>query len=249
MDLLQWWNLIFLLPAVAALLYLLLLAIGAIPMEGYDGDIHAHVDTDIDVHADAHLDFHPDAAHAAHAAGEPFLGALSLIGVGRVPLSLVLMSVCFLWGFFGWAGNQVFRSLLGSPALFIWPSLALALVGSTALTRVLAGGLGRLLPAKESYGASARELVGRIASVRYPLSESRGSVQLYDAFGALHDVPARVLPGEAAIPAGERVILWRFDEREGAYFAIQDDAIDGFADSDPRQFRASARSLGKGGSS
>jgi len=223
-DFLQWWNLVFLLPAVAALLYLLLLTLGAVPSEGHDLDVH--LDHGADFHADAgdgHADIHPGSVHAD---SDPFHGALNLIGVGRIPLSLLLMSFFFLWGFFGWVGNRVFSTVIAAPGIFIWPSLALALVGSVALTRLLAVRLGRLMPNTESYGSSARELVGRIADVRYPLTETTGSVQLYDGFGTLHEVPARVLPGELAIPIGERVILWRYDERAGSYLAIQDDAIE-----------------------
>jgi Protein of unknown function (DUF1449) len=95
------------------------------------------------------------------------------------------------------------------------------------LTRFFAARLGRLMPATESYGASTRELVGRIADVRYALTETSGTVQLYDEYGSIHEVPARVMHGESVIPAGERVVLWRFDERAGTYFAVQDDAING----------------------
>jgi membrane protein implicated in regulation of membrane protease activity len=206
MDLLQWWNLIFILPALAALLYLLLLSLGAVPGEGHD------VDADHDWN---------------HGDGDLFHGALSLIGVGRVPLSLILMSLLLLWGFFGWLGNQIFGTVLPSPSLFIWPSLAVALIGSVAFTRVLARGLGRLMPATESYGAGARELIGRMADVRYPLTETTGTVQIHDQHGSMYEVPARVMPGEEAIPAGTRVVLWRFNEQDGAYFAVQDDAIGG----------------------
>lgn len=208
MNLLQWWNLIFLLPALAALLYLLLLAFGALPAEGHDADIDVDVDTDLD-----------------HSAGDPFHGALNLIGVGRVPFSLVLMSLLLLWGFFGWVGNQIFSMVIPSPAGYIWPSLVLALLGSIVFTRFLARGLGRFMPSTESYGADARELVGRMADVRYPLTESAGSVQIYDQHGSLHEVPARVLPGESVIPAGARVVLWRFDAGAGSYLAVRDEAI------------------------
>lgn len=228
MELLQWWNLIFLLPALAALLYLLLLALGALPADGDHGDLHL----DPSLHLDSHdVDFpgelHPgDTVHEVHSGeGDPFRGALSLIGVGRIPLSLLLMSFLFLWGFFGWLANQLFRNVLPSPALFIWPSLAVALVGAGAFTRLFATRLGRLMPATESYGASSRELVGRIADVRYALTESGGTVQLYDAYGTMHEVPARVRPGEPTIAAGERVVLWRYDAGAGAYFAVQDEAI------------------------
>lgn len=220
MNLLQWWNLIFLLPAVAALLYLLLMALGAAPSDGHDADFDLHHDVDVD--GDGHVE-----AGGGHGDGDPVHSVLSLIGIGRIPLSLVLMSFAFLWGFFGWAGNIAFSTLFPAPALFIWPSLLLALVAATVLTRTLAAGLGRLMPATESYGAGAQELVGRMADVRYPLTESSGTVQLYDRFGSLHEVAARVLPGETAIPAGAKVVLWRYSEPAGAYFAVQDEAIDG----------------------
>ena len=207
MDALQWWNLIFLLPAVGALIYLLVLALGALPVEGHDFGVE-------------HDGFE-------HGDGDPFHGALSLIGVGRVPLSLVLMSFAFLWGFFGWLGNRLFSMVLPSPSLFVWPSLVVAFLGAALLTGVLARGMGRMMPATESYGATARDLVGGMGDVRYAVTEQTGSVQVHDRYGTLHEVPARVLPGEPAIPAGTRVVLWRFDDAAGAYLALQDDAISG----------------------
>lgn len=220
MDALQWWNLIFLLPAVAALIYLLILALGALPIEGHD--IHIGVD----LHHG--LDHAGDVHHGlGHGDSDPFHGALSLIGVGRVPLSLVLMSFAFLWGFFGWLGNRLFSMVLPSPSLFLWPSLVAAFLGAAILTGGLARGLGRMMPATESYGATARDLVGGLGDVRYLITAQAGTVQVLDRYGTLHEVPARVLPGEPAIAAGTRVVLWRFDEEAGAYLALQDDAING----------------------
>lgn len=213
-SLLQWWNLVFLLPALAAVLYLLFLALGAIPFEGH------HIDLG---HA-GHLDLHDGLAHD-HADGDPFHGALNLIGVGRVPLSLILLSFAILWGFFGWLGLRLFSMLFPAPEVSFWPALFFALVGAAVCTRLLASGLGRIMPGTESYGAEARELIGRMASVRYPLTESAGTVQIHDRHGSLHEVPARVLPGEATIPIGARVVLWRFDPENSVYFAGQDDAL------------------------
>ena len=243
MELLQWWNLVFLLPAVAALLYLLLLAFGALPAEGHDGDVHVEPGPHVEVHG-AHIEIHPsdlpdDIGHGADT--DPFRGALGLIGVGRIPLSLVLMSFFFLWGFFGWVANQVFSSVLPLPALFIWPSLAVALVGAGAFTRFLAVRLGRVMPSTESYGASSSELVGRIADVRYALTETSGTVQLYDRYGTIYEVPARVMPGESPIPSGARVVLWRYDGGEGAYFAVQDDAIAGIEAFAPQPVKSLVR--------
>lgn len=214
-SLLQWWNLIFLLPALAAVLYLLLLALGALPAEGHELAI-----------GDAgHVELHDGLAHD-HDGGDPLHGALNLIGVGRVPLSLILISFAILWGVFGWLGTRLFSNFFPVPEVYFWPSLLFAFVGAAVCTRLLASGLGRVMPGTETYGAGARELIGRMASVRYPLTESAGTVQVHDRHGSLHEVPARVLPGEATIPMGARVVLWRYDAEGGVYFAGHDDALD-----------------------
>jgi hypothetical protein len=246
MELLRWWNLIFLLPGVAALLYLVLLATGGVGDGDADGDLDAHAD--LDLHAGIGADLDHDLAHGiehvvgegGHAAGgEPhqpggMLQLLSLVGVGRIPLSLLLMSFCFLWALLGWLANQVFGAILRVPALFIWPSLAVTLLGSILLTRYLAIGLARVMPATESYGVGRRQLVGRLADARYPISETAGTAQLHDQYGTLQEVPVRVRPGEPPIAAGSRVILWRYDEANETFLVLPGDEIEAAAAADRR---------------
>jgi membrane protein implicated in regulation of membrane protease activity len=201
-ELLEWWNLIFLLPALAAVLYVLLLAVGAAPVDD------AGFDFDADVEGDGGHDL------------------LSVLGLGRVPLSLILVSFCMLWGIIGWFAVGAFSTIWPQPGTFIWPSLVAALLGAALLTRLMTNVLGRIMPRTESYGAGARELVGRLAEARYAITATGGTVQVYDQHGSLHEVPARVLPGEAPIPAGARVILFRYDDVAGSYLVTQDDAFD-----------------------
>jgi hypothetical protein len=201
-ELLQWWNLIFLLPAGAAVLYVLLLAVGAAPVDD------AGFDFDADVEGDAGHDL------------------LSVLGLGRVPLSLILVSFCMLWGLIGWFAVRAFSTIWPQPGTFIWPSLVVALLGTALLTRLVTSLLGRVMPRTESYGAGARELVGRVAEARYAITATGGTVQVYDQHGSLHEVPARVLPGDAPIPAGAQVILFRYDDVAGSYLVTQDDAFD-----------------------
>jgi len=236
-NVLSWWNLIFVLPAVGALLYLLLLATGTIA--GDTGDVDAGLDADLDP-GDVHGIEHAFSGGGASADGEPaqsggVMHILSLAGVGRAPLSLLLVSFAFLWGFLGWLGNIIFGSVIDSPALFIWPSLALALIGSLVLTRLLAGALHRLLPATETYAVSNRQLVGRLASVRYGVTDSTGSAQLYDDQGRMHEVPVRILPGETPIPAQSSVVLWRYDPDSNAFLVTPEH--------DPHEAVASPRRL------
>ncbi len=225
MSIVAWWNLVFLLPALAALLYLILLATGTVA--GDTGDIDADMDVDLDVDAD--LD--PGELHGIeHAVGDAdsthpsgLAHVLSLFGIGRAPLSLLLISFSFLWGLIGWVANGIFSTFISSPAVFIWLSVAVALVVSLFLTRLLANGLHRFLPATETYAVSNRQLVGRLANVRYTVSDRNGTAQLYDDQGRLHEVPVRVLPGESPIPAHSTVILWRYDPVAEAFLVTPED--------------------------
>lgn len=220
MSIVAWWNLIFLLPAFAGLLYLILLATGTV--SGDTGDVDVDLDMDADIDAG---EIH-GIEHALGESAQPsgLAHVLSLFGIGRAPLSLLLVSFSFLWGMLGWLANSAFSSFIASPAIFIWPSVAVALVGSLLLTRLLASGLHRFMPATETYAISNRQLVGRLASVRYAVSDRNGTAQLYDDQGRLHEVPVRVLPGEDPIPAQSTVILWRYDAAAEAFLVTPEES-------------------------
>jgi hypothetical protein len=239
MELLSPWNLVFLLPAFAALLYLLLLSTGTVSAETGDADVDLDADIDLDAGVDLDADLDAGVDHGVeHAVGEghpdgPLDGGrdgaatvLNLLGVGRIPLSLLAMTFCFLWGFLGWAGNLLFGEIFESEAVAFLPSLALALVGATVLTRTLAAGIGRLIPSVETYAVSHRELVGNLATVRYAVTERAGTAQLYDERGVLHEVPVRVRPGEDPIPSGHQVVLWNYDAGDNVFLVTHDPELD-----------------------
>lgn len=227
MDLLQPWNLPFILPFSGALLYLFLLATGTVPTEqDSDADLDADIDHDVaDLDHDVdhgiehytgdHGSLHGDTHHTP----STFSQVLGFLGIGRVPLSIIMMSFCFIWGFTGWAGNQLFADILRFPVLYFWPSAALALFSAVFGTKLLARGITHVMPSTESYSVSMRELVGKRAEVRYELTEGSGSVFLRDPYGNLLELPCRVKQGEATIPYGSPVILMGYDEREKAYVA------------------------------
>jgi membrane protein implicated in regulation of membrane protease activity len=223
MDLLAWWNLIFLLPALAALLYLLLIAAGTVDV-GHDVDADLDADADLDMDVDADV-FHgiEHSLGAEHAGGgSTFSSALSFLGFGRVPLSILLLTFCFLWGFAGWAANTLLKAPLDRPGVFFWFSLAAAALVSVLGTRSLARGLARILPSTESYGTRERDLVGRLARVRDTVTERQGRAQLFDANGSLQEVPVRIKAGEPSIPARTEVVLLNFDRDRGVYYVLAD---------------------------
>lgn len=212
MDILAWWNLIFLLPFGLALLYVLLLASGlslgdhdANPdMDGLDGDHDLH---DI---------------HSVGVAGA-VLGAL---GVGRVPLPIILTSLAFTWGFTGWACNLVLSRMPVVDAFFPLVSIAAAAAVSVGFTSLTARALARVIPSTESFGARNHDLVGRLAEARFTITDTFGRAFLYDARGVPHEVSCRVQAGEAPIAGGERVLLFDYDRDRDMFLVCPDPTQD-----------------------
>lgn len=213
-DLLQWWNLIFVLPFVASLGYLLLQAFGGIHFD-HGVELDAHFDHDVGVEHDADVSPSHDSDSGD---GESFiLQVLSVLGVGRIPLASVLMSLCFLWGFLGWASNEIFKGYLPG-FLFVWVSVGIAFVGSVILTRYLAIGIGKLMPTTETYGSSDFKLLGSVATLRYDLQPgSKGSATLFDEFKNYQEVPCRLMEGDEPMKAGDSVVLMTIDQDAGCF--------------------------------
>jgi len=133
-----------------------------------------------------------------------------------------MMSFCFLWGFSGWASNQLLKDVLRFPAIFFLPSLGIALVTSVIGTRWLARGISRIMPSTETYATSAQDLVGLTGEALFPINSTFGRARLYDRFRNLQDVSCRITPGEETIPSGSRIVLLRYDTVEKAYIVRPD---------------------------
>src|SRR5688572_8911989 len=159
-SLLEWWNVIYLLPFGLALLYLF-----AYSASGWTfGDVEAGVDADADVDMDAGVDVDADvdtdlaaeadidgtadADQAVHhegqhagpsgkgidAAGERgLLTVVWWLGVGRVPLSILLMVLFLTFGSIGFVTNQLAREWMSEHLVWL-VSLPVAFVGSFAVT-------------------------------------------------------------------------------------------------------------------
>jgi len=216
-DLLQWWNLLFVLPFVGALFYVLMLCFGAFPA---DHGAEFGGDTGTDVGADSHVDVghHMGVEHIHDIEPGLLARALSFLGIGRVPLSIIAISFCFLWGFFGFTSNTILRSFL-PPFLFVWVSLAAAFVVSVFLTRALAGGLSRVIPATETYAVSLEQLTGKWGEAITTIDETFGQAHVYDDAGALHTVQCLAEKGGDPIPRGTKVLLLLYDKKRGVFLA------------------------------
>ncbi|HKI04676.1 MAG TPA: hypothetical protein VKK31_22035 [Thermoanaerobaculia bacterium] len=216
-NLLEWWNLVFLLPFVGASVFMLVQGVSGLD----SGD--AHVDHDVDAgggHDLAHdLDHDADYDHDAEPSG--FTKALLFLGVGRVPVATLISALGVLWGVSGWIANQALEPVLGSPGAFFPVSCAVAFVAATLGTRWTARIMARLLPATETSVTRKSDLVDCVGRVRYQITERQGSVMVNGPQGHLQEVSCRVKEGKAPIPSGTSVILFEYDEARDLFYAAE----------------------------
>jgi len=262
-NLLAWWNLIFIVPGLLAVLYLTLFVFSG--LEAGPGQADADADADLDADADADADVHADAdagadisadtdadadisadadadvdvaadvsaeaeasadaadgAHAvsAHIGAPVYFTVLSWLGLGRVPLSLLAMSLLLFWGIVGFAVNTAMRPRLeawGLAALLPFVSVPAALLGSALLTALFARVVGRWFPLAETYAQRKQELLGLEGEALYPIDQKFGMAFVRDSRGEVFQLPCRVASRDEPIAKGARVRLVGYNARLGVY--------------------------------
>jgi membrane protein implicated in regulation of membrane protease activity len=222
--LMQWWNLIFVVPFGLALLYL-----GVYATSGFtfgDADADAGVNgPDMDADAEFAVDADADGADIdAHDCHVPLhIAAMSWIGIGRVPLSLVLMVLLLTWGFFGFATSYYLER--NRPGFTMTPavSIAAAAVGSLLATALASRAVARWLPTSETYAARRHDLLGRSGEAIYQIDQQSGVVSLRDENNDLFQVPCRVHGDRAPIAKGSHVRLIAYNGREKAFYVTEHD--------------------------
>jgi hypothetical protein len=227
--LLGWWNLVFLVPFALALLYLALYVASGVTFGDADADADLCADADVDADADldgdadVDTDADADAEHPAHTGSRSAMGALAWVGVGRVPLSLVLMVLLLTWGFIGFVANQFLRDVM--PRVWMLPllSLPVAAAGSLVSTRLLTRGMSRLMPTEETYAKRRTELLGEVGEAIYAIDERFGLAAVRDDRGSLHQVPCRVEPGALPVAKGRKVLLVSYDSERNIYHVMPDE--------------------------
>jgi hypothetical protein len=157
-------------------------------------------------------------AHA-HAQQAP-VRVLTLLGIGKVPIMLILSIFCLIWGAAGVAGNLVFAMLLRFPSLYVWPSMLCAFLVAYSATGGLARWISRLMPDTESYGTDEELLVGRTAQAAYELSAKTGSAFLLDNQQNRIQVRCRTHDG-STIPRGAEVLLLEYDATSRIFTVVR----------------------------
>lgn len=202
--LVAWYNIPFLVALGCCLIFAALQVFA-----GGDNDSDADVDADVDIDADVDVDV--DVAGPDHAGSGVVGAALSALGVGRVPLLLVLTAFLGLFGALGLFANSLISNVAGGyPEVAFAPMLLGGILLALFLTGRLSNLLARLAP-NSSTAISAEQLVGRSGVVVSPVvSATYGRVSVRDSFGTLHTVFA-VAAGDEPLPEQSEVALLSYD--------------------------------------
>lgn len=176
-----------------------------------DHDVDHDMDMDHDLDHDHDVDHDHDHDVGSGASHGTFHNAITWLGIGRCPLSIILMTLGITWGITGLIMNGVFASKGLSAGLYFWPSLAIATFVGLFLTRWLSFTLGKWIPKSATSAISVKDLVGSTGKVEVLVDKTGGRAQVLDRFGTTHNVICRA-KGEEVFRPGEEVLLLQFYE-------------------------------------
>ena len=182
---------------------LLMLLIGVVQLVGLGHFFHGDADAHVDVHLDAH-------GHA---------DILSWLGLGRLPLLMLLVVFLTVFGLVGLIGQQLSHDLLGmlQPA---WLAVPAATAASLPLTGLAARGLAVILPRDQTTAIDIDLLVGKRAQILTgnARSGSPARARAEDQYGQVHYVMVEPNDAGQVLEEGETVLLVRREANH--FFAI-----------------------------
>ncbi len=215
--LLAWYNLIFLLPILMGIVAALA-ATSGLGIEAGDSD-SSGVETESEASHGCDTDSDtdtPDHAVEVHSDGNLFERALSLLGVGRVPLSIVITVSSLTFGVTGILLNSLLLSLVKIPTLIAGVSVLGSFTVMFLITGALSRWLSKILPSVESYGISHSGLEGRVGTLVLAANTEFGVVHVVDEYHQLHRIQCKTFKG--TIPEGTEVIIIKYEESEKVYY-------------------------------
>lgn len=226
-----WWNLIFIVPFALALLYLGLYTLSGWTFGEVDAD--AGIDHDIDAHLNAggHLEFDHDIDADADADGDSdgnaagqsaVLTALNWIGVGQMPLSLIVMIQMLCWGVIGFAGMQVQRGVAIGQEVIV--SAIIAALGASLITHVVSSILGPRLFRATNTVRRWHQLLGSRGEAMYPIDARFGMVCGRDDRGELFQAACRTAEGFGPLAKGDAVQLVAYAAKERMFYVVPADS-------------------------
>lgn len=202
---------------------------------GQDTDLHAEQGDAIDSVpaevADGEAGHDADAEHADETTHDHHESVLTQIleafGIGRgVPISVMLPFCMMLWGVLGLVSNQALHPLLRFPAVYVWISVLLSLLGTSLLARGLSGVVARYLQMGQVANMSRERLIGATGIAVFTIDERGGVADVHDRVGTIHRIPCRVREHATPLPAGTPVVVADYESETGTYLVEENPFAD-----------------------
>ncbi|MBN1488625.1 MAG: DUF1449 family protein [Phycisphaerae bacterium] len=217
-DIFAWYNAVFAGCFAVGLFFTALQVLGL-------GQTDTDVDVDTDVDADADVDTDTDADTDIHHGHADSVGATQAVaqffGLGRVPISAILMTLFYTVGITGWMAAAILAPRYASERSLFLTSLAIALVVGLVIMRLVTGLLAKYMPAVLTSALREPQLVGLTGEAKLPINERFGRVMIKDQYGTLHTVNCKVPPGVEPIAKGARIVLTKYLATEHMFYACR----------------------------
>ncbi|MBN1514292.1 MAG: DUF1449 family protein [Phycisphaerae bacterium] len=235
------------LPFLAALfLAVLFTVLSVLGLGGSDGDADADagldadhdVDVDHDIDVDHDVDVDHDIDHDAevnadqgpHVEGAPDISlsaVLYFFGIGKVPLSILMLSFFYAFGGIGWLLNLWLTRGSAGAESWLAASLPGGFVAGLTSMRLVSSLLARIMPTRNVSGTAPQQLVGLRGVAGLPVTETGGRAQITDRAGTRHVIRCRVKPGTRPVPNGKNVIVVKYVAKDRLYYVAADRAAVG----------------------
>ena len=137
---------------------------------------------------------------------------LDFLGIGRCPLSVVMMTLCFMFVLTGMSTVLMLRAFYIPGLLAGIIAYASAIVFSFFVTGLIARAVGKFLPTSETYVESEAAHVGTTGEAVYAFEDNTGFVQVRDQSGTIHEMKALNTEKDQPVLAGDVVVITDYDE-------------------------------------
>ncbi|QKG70785.1 OB-fold-containig protein [Erythrobacter mangrovi] len=163
---------------------------------------------------DIDFDLDADGDGVLHAG--PIDGLLTLLGLGRIPLTIWLVVFLLLFASMGVGIQQLAAAFTGAP-FDRWLAAVLAAGGALPVAGVIARPLGRILPQDETSAVDPGTLLGRRGTITDGVARAGfpARARVKDAYGQDHYVMVEPHDTASEFLAGDEVLLVH---REGNQF-------------------------------
>ena len=160
---------------------------------------------------------HPHNGAARSAAREAPAGGISLgsvlaaiTGLNQAPITVLLWTFLIGWGFCGFWSRYLFHIPLDL-------AVPIAGAGGFVIARSAAVLVARMIPPDVTSAVSRQQLLGRTGHAVFPVTDTTGSVHVYDPFGTLHAESCRLEKGQSPIEKGCEVLLIDYDDQRRVF--------------------------------